>query len=161
MDIFKNDSCTSTQSILFQISFLQLPKSLDRLSNASSSIQSENSLEIGFEVKDDLDDNIPGAIEIPAVDSMHIRSYGTAHTYNNQYGRSNPCHSIYKTAHSLYPNTTTTNINNKFTYQQICPNTTLWNPYNYDRTELIHTTQLRNYNNLSTTAPNCDIYFRT
>ncbi|CAH8582433.1 unnamed protein product [Schistosoma intercalatum] len=151
---------SSNESDVFIVDSTQLPESWDRLSNANSSIQSENSLEIGFELKDDLDDNIPGAIEIPAVDSMHIRSYGTAHTYNNQYGRSNPCHSIYKTAHSLYP-TTTININNKFTYQQICPNTTLWNPYNYDRSELMHTTQLKNYNNLSTTAPNCDIYFRT
>ncbi|CAI2731800.1 unnamed protein product [Schistosoma spindalis] len=151
---------SSNESDVFIVDSTQLPESWDRLSNASSSIQSEKSLEIGFEVKDDLDDNIPGAIEIPAIDSMHIRSCGTAHTYNNQYGRSNPSHSsIYKTAHSLYP--TTNNLNNKFTYQQICPNTTIWNPYNYDRTELIHTTQLQNYNNLSTTAPNCDMYFKT
>ncbi|CAH8617548.1 unnamed protein product [Schistosoma rodhaini] len=164
-DVIKKSSLkpSSNESDVFIVDSTQLPESWDHLSNVSSSIQSENSLEIGFELKDDLDDNIPGAIEIPTMDSIHSRSYGKAHTYNNHYGGSNLSHSIYNTAHSLYRTTTTTNTNisSKSKYQQIYPNTTLWNSYNYNRIELTNTTQLRNYSNLSTTAPNCDIYFKT
>ncbi|CAH8535645.1 unnamed protein product [Schistosoma turkestanicum] len=182
-----------TESDVFIVDSTQLPENCKHLSNrrddnddddddGSSSFQSEHSLEIGFEIKDETDDNIPGAIEIPIIDSstQSRNRVGTAHTYNHHhhYSRSNNLsHNSLHTnivAHSLYPcntediNSSTTS--SKFIYQPLCSNmNNIWNSYsnnNYyynDRFIPMHTTtdHLKNYSNLSTTAPNCDIYFKT
>ncbi|KAK4468098.1 hypothetical protein MN116_008268 [Schistosoma mekongi] len=146
---------SSGESDVFVVDSTQLTKNWDRISHTSSSLKSDNSLEIGFELKDDdIDDNVPGAIEIPTIHSIQIRSRGESHTYNNHpYSQSNLSRSMHNNiAHSLYP-TTTTNINNLFSCQSMFPTTT----YNFNnRTNSMNITPF----NLSSTAPNYDIFSR-
>nr|CAX82789.1 protein phosphatase [Schistosoma japonicum] len=153
------------ESDVFVVDPTQLPKNWDHISHTSSSIKSDNSLEIGFELKDDdIDDNVPGAIEIPTIDSIQIRNRGESHTYNNHhpYSHSNLSRSMHHNtiAHSLYPppTTTTTNMNdNLFTCQSMFPTT---NVYNFNHR--INSTDINDLQsfNLSSTALNYDIFSR-
>ncbi|KAH8857647.1 protein phosphatase [Schistosoma japonicum] len=153
------------ESDVFVVDPTQLPKNWDHISHTSSSIKSDNSLEIGFELKDDdIDDNVPGAIEIPTIDSIQIRNRGESHTYNNHhpYSHSNLSRSMHHNtiAHSLYPppSTTTTNMNdNLFTCQSMFPTT---NVYNFNHR--INSTDINDLQsfNLSSTALNYDIFSR-
>ncbi|CAH8599586.1 unnamed protein product [Heterobilharzia americana] len=134
----------------------QLNENWDRTSQVSSSVDSENSVEIGLEAKDDIEDNVPGAIEIPSVGNSTTSSSnyearsnrGAAHTYSHHYGLSDFNRSEHiTTAHSLFP------THHNMMHQQMLPtNTSMWNPFNYAQSG-----SMQNFN-LSSTAPTCDIF---